>query len=45
VALTATAPLYPLALVADGLMLPFLMTGRRANAYRIVARKDGAAGA
>jgi hypothetical protein len=40
-ALAATAPMFPLAAVVDALMLPYLLSGRRANVYRVVARKDG----
>ena len=39
-ALAATAPLFPLAALMDVLMLPYLLTGQRANVYRLVARKD-----
>jgi 2-polyprenyl-3-methyl-5-hydroxy-6-metoxy-1,4-benzoquinol methylase len=41
-ALAATAPLFPLAALVDALMLPYLLTGRRANVYRVVARKEAA---
>jgi 2-polyprenyl-3-methyl-5-hydroxy-6-metoxy-1,4-benzoquinol methylase len=40
-ALAATAPLFLLAALADAVMLPYLLTGRRANVYRVVARKEG----
>ncbi|MBL7500805.1 class I SAM-dependent methyltransferase [Frankia sp. CNm7] len=39
-ALAVTAPLYPVAFAVDALMLPYLLTGRRANIYRVVARKE-----
>ncbi|ONH22753.1 class I SAM-dependent methyltransferase [Pseudofrankia asymbiotica] len=37
---TVAAPLFPLAAVVDAVMLPFLLTGRRSNVYRVVARKE-----
>ncbi|MDT3440772.1 class I SAM-dependent methyltransferase [Pseudofrankia sp. BMG5.37] len=40
---TVTVPLFPLAAVVDAVMLPFLLTGRRSNVYRVVARKEPAA--
>lgn len=39
-ALAATMPLFPLAALADAMMLPYLLTGRRANVFRVVARKE-----
>ncbi|WP_045876124.1 hypothetical protein [Pseudofrankia sp. DC12] len=39
-ALAATGPLFPLAVLADAMVLPYLRTGRRANVYRVVARKE-----
>ena len=38
-AVAVTAPLFPLATVVDALMMPYMVTGRRANTYRIVAQK------
>ncbi|OHV34790.1 MULTISPECIES: class I SAM-dependent methyltransferase [Pseudofrankia] len=38
-----TVPLYPLAAAVDAMMLPLLLTGRRSNVYRVVARKETAA--
>lgn len=41
-AMAVIAPLIPLAAAVDAAMLPYLLTGRRSNVYRVVARKEPA---